>query len=252
MSEDPSPGADPKKIEELQKEVERLNREKAEAEAQAAAKAHAAAAAAEEKAAAESKMKMELESQKAAADAKMQAELEAQRLAAEDAERKRKEKQEKSKSRRRKIIGGIVLLIVLVLVVLVASSSVTVQPGTTTNYPYITTYSVWFPIGEEVDISGHKLIALGDGNEMMFSIDKGTPTKLIRGEPIVIGEQAATLTTLFGKVPVMTINYKVILEYQGNTAENQAYFKMLIQSDKSIPEFVVNFMLPKNVIAQAA
>lgn len=246
MSEDPSPGADPKKIEELQKEVERLNREKAEAEAQAAAKAHAAAAAAE------SKMKMELESQKAAADAKMQAELEAQRLAAEDAERKRKEKQEKSKSRRRKIIGGIVLLIVLVLIVLVASSSVTVQSGTTTNYPYITTYSVWFPIGEEVDISGHKLIALGDGNEMMFSIDKGTPTKLIRGEPIVIGEQAATLTTLFGKIPVMTINYKVILEYQGNTAENQAYFKMLIQSDKSIPEFVVNFMLPKNVIAQAA
>ncbi|HJK77816.1 MAG TPA: hypothetical protein O0Y06_04900 [Methanocorpusculum sp.] len=250
MSEDPSPGADPKKIEELQKEVERLNREKAEAEAQAAAKAHAAAAAAEEKAAAESKMKMELESQKAAADAKMQAELEAQRLAAEDAERKRKEKQEKSKSRRRKIIGGIVLLIVLVLVVLVASSSVTVQSGTTTNYPYITTYSVWFPIGEPVDISGHKLIALSDGNEMMFSAD-GSVTKLVRSDPIVIGEQAATLTTLFGKVPVMTINYKVILEYQGNTAENQAYFKMLIQSDKSIPEFVVNFMLPKNVIAQA-
>lgn len=251
MSEDSSTGADPKKIEELQKEVERLNREKAEAEAQAAAEAHAAAAAAEEKAATESKMKLELESQKAAADAKMQAELESQRLAAEEAERKRKEKQVKSKSRRRKVVGGIILLIILVLVVLVASASVSVQPGATANYPYITTYSVWFPIGEPVEISGHKLIALSDGNEMMFSTD-GSVTKLVRNEPIVIGEQSATLTTLFGNVNVMTINYRVTLEYQGNTAENQAYFMMLIQSDKSIPEFVVNFMLPKNVIAQPA
>ena len=251
MSEDPSTGADPKKIEELQKELDRLNREKAEAEAQAAAEAHAAAAAAEEKAATEAKMKMELDAQKAAADAKMRAELEAQRLAAQESEQKLKEKHARSKSRRRKVIGGIILLIILVLVVLVASAGVSVQPGTTANYPYITTYSVWFPIGEPVDISGHKLIALSDGNEMMFSSD-GSVTKLIRNEPIVIGEQAATLTTLFGNVKIMTINYKVVLEYQGNTAENQAYFKMLIQSDKSIPEFVVNFMLPKNVIAQPA
>ena len=46
MSEDRGTGADPRKIEELQKEVERLNREKAEAEARAAADAQAAAVAA--------------------------------------------------------------------------------------------------------------------------------------------------------------------------------------------------------------
>ncbi|HJK67033.1 MAG TPA: hypothetical protein O0X71_03660 [Methanocorpusculum sp.] len=236
MSEDPSTGADPKKIEELQKEVERLNREKAEAEARAAADAQAAAVAAEEKAAAELKMKEELE---------------AQRIAAEDAERKRLEKEAKSKSRKRKIIGGVILLIVVVLIVLVASSGISVQPGTATNYPYITTYDVWFPIAEQVDISGHKLIALSDGNEMMFSAD-GSVTKLVRNEPITIGEQSVTLTTLFGSVPVMTVNYKVILEYQGNTEANQAYFKMLIQSDKSIPEVFVNLLLPNNVIARPA
>ncbi|MDV0441033.1 hypothetical protein [Methanorbis furvi] len=249
MSQDPNTGADPKKVEELQKEVERLNREKAEAQAQAEAEAHAAAAAADEKAATEMRMKQELESQKIAADAKMQSELEAQRLAAKESELKRKEKQATSKSRKRKVIGGIILLIILVLIVLAASASVQVQPGSATSYPYITTYGVWFPIGQPVDISGHTLIALADGNEMMFSAD-GSVTKLVRGQPITIGEQSAKLTTLFGKVPLMTINYKVILEYQGNTPENQAYFKMLIQSDKSIPEFVVKFLLPKNVIAQ--
>ena len=86
---------------------------------------------------------------------------------------------------------------------------------------------------------------------MMFSAD-GSVTKLVRNEPITIGEQSVTLTTLFGSVPVMTVNYKVILEYQGNTEANQAYFKMLIQSDKSIPEVFVNLLLPNNVIARPA
>ncbi len=251
MSQDPNTGADPKKIEELQKEVERLNREKAEAEAQASAEAHAAAAAADQTSATELSRKQDVASQRLAADAKLQEEAGSQRLSAEEAERKRKEKQSVSKSRKRKIIGGIILLIVLVLIVLVATASVQVGPGQAMSYPYTTTYSVWFPIGQPVDISGHTLIALSDGNEMMFSAD-GTVTKLVRGQPITIGEQTATLTTLFGKVHVLTINYKVLLEYQGNTAENQAYFKMLIQSDQSIPEFVVKFMLPKNVIAQPA
>ena len=84
---------------------------------------------------------------------------------------------------------------------------------------------------------------------MMLS-SGGSGTKLVLNEPIVIDEQAATLTTLLGNVKIMTINYKVILEYQCNTAENYAYFKMFIQSDKSIPEVLVNFMLPKNVIDQ--
>ena len=126
----------------------------------------------------------------------MNMELEAQRLAAQESEQKLKEKHVRSKSRRRKVIGGIVLLLILVLVVLVASAGISVQPCTTTNYPYTTTsYSVWFTIGEPVDISDHKLIALSDGNEMMFSSD-GSGTKLVLNEPIVIDEQAATLTTL--------------------------------------------------------
>lgn len=251
MTSNPSAGADPKKIEELQKELDRLNREKAETEARANADAEAAVAAAEERAATETRMKMELEAQKSQADAKMKAELESQRLAALHSEQKLKDKHARGKSRTRKVIGGIILLIILVLVVLVASAGVGIQSGGAASYPYTTTYEVWFPIGEPVAISGHNLVALSDSSEMMFSAD-GAVTKLVRGQPLIIGEQSAALTTLFGKVHVMTINYKVILEYQGNTDAHRAYFRMIIQSDKSIPEFVVNFMLPKNVIARAA
>ena len=157
-----------------------------------------------------------------------------------------------SKSRRRKIIGGIIVVILLVFIVLIASASVSVSPSSgAANYPYTTTYSVWFPLGQPVSFNNNELIALSMDNEMLISIN-GKTSKLFAGMPISIGEQSATLTTLFGKVPVTTINYKVTLEYQGNTVENQAYFKMLIQTDKSIPEFLVKFLLPKNVIAQAA
>lgn len=227
--------------EELRREVERLRREKAEAEAQKIA--------AEAKAAAEAES---AETAKREAEAKIKAELEAQKIAAAEKEARDKEKKLVSKSRRRKIIGGIIVVILLAFVVLIASSSVSVGPSSgAASYPYTTTYSVWFPLGQPVSFNNNELIALSMDNEMLISIN-GQTSKLVAGVPIAIGEQSATLTTLFGKVPVTTINYKVTLEYQGNTAENQAYFKMLIQTDKSIPEFVVKFLLPKNVIAQAA
>jgi hypothetical protein len=195
-------------------------------------------------------MREELESKKAAVNAKIQAELETQRLSVERTRHKRKEKLAKKKSCRRKIISGIIFLIILVLITLIASTGVSVQSGNTTNYPYIATYNIWFPIDEPIDISGHKLIAFFDGNEMMFSSDRSV-MKLVHGDPITINEQTATLTTLFDKVLIITINCRIILEYQGNTAENFASFKMFIQSDKIIPEFIVDFVLPKNVIAQS-
>jgi hypothetical protein len=195
-------------------------------------------------------MRKELESKKAAVNAKIQAELETQRQSVERTRHKRKEKLAKKKSCRRKIIGGIIFLILLVLITLIASIGVSVQSGNTANYPYIATYNIWLPIDEPIDISGHKLIAFFDGNEMMFSSDRSA-MKLVRDDPITINEQTATLTTLFDKVLIITINYKITLEYQGNTAENLASFKMFIQSDKIVPEFIVDFVLPKNVIAQS-
>jgi hypothetical protein len=192
----------------------------------------------------------ELASKKAAVNAKIQAELETQRLSVEEARQKRKKKLAEKKSCRRKIIGGIIFLILLVLIILIASIGVSVQSGNTTNYPYIATYNIWFPIDEPIDISGHKLIAFFDGNEMMFSSDNDE-MKLVHDEPITINEQTVTLTTLFDKILIITINYRITLEYQGNTTENLASFKMFVQSDKIIPEFIVDFVLPKDVIAQS-
>jgi hypothetical protein len=196
-------------------------------------------------------MMTELEFQKTAIDAKMQAEFETQLLAVEEEKRKRWEKLSKNKSYNRKLSRCGIHLILLVLIILVFSAGITVQHSTTTNYPYIITYNIWFPIDEPVDVINHKLIALSDGNEMMFSCN-GNVTKLVCDDPIAIDEQATTLTTLFGRVSIMTINYKVTLEYRGNTEENHAHFEMFIQSDKSAPKFVANFMLPKNVVVQKA
>jgi hypothetical protein len=240
MREDPSAGVYQKKIDELQKEVKRLSHKKTKTEI---------CAAAEKRTAIESKMKMESEFQKTAIDAKMQTEFETQLFAVEEEKRKRLGKMSENKSRNQKISRYSTHLILLVLIILVGSAGITVQHSTTTNYPYIITYNIWFPIDEPVDIINHKLIALSDDNEMMFSFN-GNVTKLICNDPIAIDEQATTLTTLFGRVSIMTINYKVTLEYRGNTEENHAYFEMFIQSDKFAPEFVINFMLPKNVVVQ--
>jgi hypothetical protein len=191
-----------------------------------------------------------LESEKAAVSAKILAELEIQRLSVEKARHKKKEKLTKKKRCRRKIIGGIIFLILLLLITLIASIGISVQSDNTTNYPYVATYNIWFPIDEPINISGHKLIAFFDDNEMMFSSDSNA-RKLVYNDPITINEQTTTLTTLFDKILIMTINYRITLEYQGNTTENLASFKMFIQSNKIIPEFIVDFMLPKNVIAQS-
>jgi hypothetical protein len=233
-----SDSSDPAKVSDMEQEIERLSREKAEAEAQAsAAQARAAAQAAS------------AEEVRLTTEARMKAELEEQKRAAAEKEEREKLNRKLRKSRNRKIIGGIIAVIFIVLVILAGTATVSISAGSASGYPYTTTYDVWFPLGSPVSFNNNQLIALSDGSEMMISVN-GQTRKLVTGEPVEIGKQKAVLTTLFGRVPVLTVNYKVVLEYQGNTADGQAFFKMRISTDKAVPDFLVRFLLPSNVIAQ--
>lgn len=253
MSDPSVPETDPAKLAELEKEVERLNREKAEIEAQAAAEQAKAAAEADAALAKAEADAMAADQAKLDAEARMKAELDAQKLAAAEKEEKEKSKRKLAKSRNRKIIGGFIALIVLILVILLATSTVTVGPGGSSSYPYTASYNVWIPLGETVYFGSNQLIALASGNEMMVSIKDQPTVKLEIGQSFDISNQRATLSTLFGKVPIMTVNYKINLEYNGITENGkEAFFRSQIQTDKSVPDFLIKLLLPQNVVAVAA
>ncbi|MEA5086843.1 MAG: hypothetical protein VB007_06435 [Methanocorpusculum sp.] len=58
-----------------------------------------------------------------------------------------------------------------------------------------------------------------------------------------VPDQIATLTVFWGKVTVMKLQYEVALTYLGNTNNNEAAFRMLISSDRQLPEFLITLFL---------
>lgn len=140
----------------------------------------------------------------------------------------------------------------ILIAVTVLSANVTITQSTDViSYPYETKYEVWFPIGQEVSACGYKMTALSTGGEMMFAVG-GVTYMLNSNEVVSISPTKATLTLFWGKLTALTVQIKVDLKYISNTPDNYAYMKMRIASDKQLPEFLINFFLPKEIKHRAA
>lgn len=224
-----------KKAEELKKaqavaEAERIKRQEEEKKAEELRRAQELVRADEEKKAAEAAKAEEL---------KEQARREAEREAAKEA------KAEKPKKRHTglKIFGIVILLLLILGVVAVVSSNVTITSlGTSESYSYATSYNVWLPLNQEFSIGGYKVIALSTADSMMISLG-GVTYPLSVGQVITIPDQMGALTIFWGNVELINVKYNVALTYLGVADNGQAAFKMIIASDKQLPETLIKFFL---------
>ncbi len=169
-------------------------------------------------------------------------------------EKGRKQGREEERAREKQK-GGSGLLIVLGLIVLViiaaaiawfsVSATITdVTPGIA--LPFTTNYSVSFPEGQTVTLGNSHVNVLSDQNEVITDID-GNRQKLVVGEQRVIPERRGKIT-IFGITP-MDVNYKITLTYKGER-DNRAYFDMVVQTSKQVPDLLLKRLLPPEIDAR--
>jgi hypothetical protein len=169
---------------------------------------------------------------------------EKERKAREAKSHEGEEKKPKKSHKGLKIFGIILLLLIIFAGVVLISADVSISGGTDKSYGYDTNYNVWIPLDKELNIGGYKVIALSpsSGNVMMISLG-GVTYPLQVNSVTYVPDQIATLTIFWGKVTVMKIQYEVALTYLGNTNNNEAAFRMLISSDRQLPEFIISLFL---------
>ena len=197
----------------------------------------------------------QLEEQRAkelAAEKARQEERDRQKERDQATEKGRKQGQEQE---RQKTKGGSGLIIVIALIVLVViavaiayysvSATVTdVTPGIA--LPFTTNYAVSFPEGQTVTLGNSRINVLSAQNEVITDID-GAREKLVVGDQRVIPERRGRIT-IFG-VTLADVNYKITLTYKGER-DNRAYFDMMVQTSKQVPEMLLNRLLPGGIDAR--
>jgi hypothetical protein len=146
-----------------------------------------------------------------------------------------------------KILVGIIAFVVLISVIAVVTLTIVVLDSQTgTSFPYITTYRVSLPDGEQVTVGNTKIIVLVIGDEVDTSVD-GNKERLKVGQERIINPRYARISAL--GVPLMDTDFQISLKYLGASGNN-ALFDLTIKTSKQIPELVIRRLIPANVNAQ--
>ncbi|MDO8842255.1 hypothetical protein [Methanocalculus sp.] len=157
---------------------------------------------------------------------------------------------EKKKGSKLKIIGVLILILLIGVVAVFATLNVTVYaPVAGAAYPYTTTYNVWFPLGQTVDVSGISMVALSTGEEMLIAVD-GNTQKIDVGENKLISERRAIVKTL--GMTIVDTNFQIFLNYRGLSDPKTANFYLSVKTSQQVPQFIVNLLLPKDIRAVPA
>ena len=168
-------------------------------------------------------------------------------------ERARKEgqkegsKQERKNGSGLKVLLGIIVLIIVIGIAALLTLNVTVtNPVTGISMPFSSSYSVTFPIGQQVTIGNTHITVLTYQNELLSNID-GDQQKLFEGQDRVTQERRAVVTTL-GGVTLVDTNFQIDLQYQGQR-DNLAYFNLVIHTSKQVPDILLRMLLPSSINA---
>jgi len=167
-------------------------------------------------------------------------------------EQARKEGQKEGKSTAEKgsglkvLVGVILLLIIICLAVLLTLNVTVSNPVTGVSMPFSSKYSVTFPIGQQVTIGNTHITVLTYQNELLSNID-GDQQKLVEGQDRLTSERRAVVTTL-GVITLVDTNFQIDLQYQGQR-DNLAYFNLIINTSKQVPDFLLRMLLPSSINA---
>lgn len=161
-----------------------------------------------------------------------------------------KNQEKKKKGSKLKIIGVLFLILLIGVIAVFATLNVTMYaPIQGANYPYTTTYNVWFPLGKTVTVGGIDMVALSTQDEMMIAVG-GQTQKLVVGEDKLISERRAVVKTL--GITVVDTNFQIYLTYRGLSDPATANFFLAVRTSQQVPQFIVNLLLPKDIQAVPA
>ncbi|HJJ54479.1 MAG TPA: hypothetical protein O0X50_00145 [Methanocorpusculum sp.] len=149
----------------------------------------------------------------------------------------------KKKHTAAKIILAIVVILIIFCGLAIVSSSVTsTSASTSTSLPYTTHYTIYLPQGT-TNIAGLSIMLTGDATQMMVTMP-GMPTvTLSQGQSVTLGPNKITVTLFWGAWKIYEITYKTTGSYMGVSNENLVTFDTYIQTDKQIPESLLNAYL---------
>lgn len=147
-----------------------------------------------------------------------------------------------------KVKIGIVLALILIIA---AAGAYTFNvdatlPATGMNYPYTTTYDVLFPDGEKIEVAGTTLIALTDGNEVFLKVADEN-RKMLVGETETITSRRV-VAKIFG-VSIIDTNYRIDAEYRGLVGDLLDFY-LIVQTEKQVPQFIINMLMPEEINAR--
>ena len=146
-----------------------------------------------------------------------------------------------------KILVGIIAVVVVVSILAVVTLTVAVIDSQTgTSFPYVTTYRISLPDGQQVTIGNIKILALTMPDGVDVSVD-GTKEKLTVGQERIIKPRYARITAL--GVPLMDTDFRITLKYLGPSGSN-ALFDLTIKTSKQVPDLVISKLIPPNMGAQ--
>jgi hypothetical protein len=146
----------------------------------------------------------------------------------------------------------IAILIIIILVIGLAFAAIltlTISPDNPGNpgaaYPYKTSFQVSLPEGQTVKIGDLPLTALSYGRQITLKIgDRREEMK--SGEVREIADRTAVIK-MFGK-PVFETGYRLSATWTG-IINNQAQFKVSLQTSRQVPDWLVRRMLPTDIQA---
>jgi hypothetical protein len=148
-----------------------------------------------------------------------------------------------------KILLGIIGLVAIVAVLAVVTLSVAViESGSSTSFPYSTTYRVSVPDGEPITIGSTKILVMTYEDEVISEVD-GVKEKLVVGQERVINPRNARVTAL--GIPLMDTDFQMTLRYLGPSG-NHALFDLTVKTSKQVPEQVITKLIPSSMNAVPA
>lgn len=145
----------------------------------------------------------------------------------------------------RKILAGVIIIMVILAMAFLSIGVTVSKTGTTTDFPYVTSYKVALPDGEPVTIGSTRIVVMSYENEVVTDVD-GTREKLVVGQERVISPHHAGIT-LFG-VPVHETNFQITLTYRGTTGDKDN-FDMTIKTSRQVPEILLGRLIPPSMNA---
>ncbi len=156
------------------------------------------------------------------------------------------------KDSNRKALIAILILIIIVGVVGAALLTLQITPDEQgihdSTYPYTTTYQASLPDGERVRVGNLDILAMQTGDRVALRIGNHREEMKL-GETRNIGAKVFSIR-IFG-APVFETGYEIDATWTG-VQKDKEIFRIVLRTNRQVPEWLINRIIPKSMEAVPA